>query len=64
VLITLIVVGSIELLDMGDTGVGNTHRGDRPRRPGGPRARLALKGGSGLGRCSSIAPRVLGRPLA
>lgn len=63
VLITLIVVGSIELLDMGDTGVGILTAAFGLGGLAGAASALALKGGSGLGRVFVIALACWGVPL-
>jgi MFS family permease len=63
VLITLIVVGSIELLDMGDTGVGILTAALGLGGLAGAAGALGLKGGSGLGRVYVVALACWGAPL-
>jgi MFS family permease len=62
-LITLIVVGSIELLDMGDTGVGILTAAIGLGGLAGATGALALKGGGGLGRVYVLALACWGAPL-
>jgi MFS family permease len=62
-LITLIVVGSIELLDMGDTGVGLLTAAIGLGGLVGAAGALGLKGGSGLGRVFVLALACWGAPL-
>jgi MFS family permease len=62
-LITLIVVGSIELLDMGDTGVGILTAAIGLGGLAGATGALALKGGGGLGRVFVLALACWGAPL-
>jgi MFS family permease len=62
-LITLIVVGSIELLDMGDTGVGLLTAAIGLGGLAGAAAALGLKGGAGLGRIFIVALVGWGVPL-
>jgi MFS family permease len=63
VLITLIVVGSIELLDMGDAGVGILTAAIGLGGLVGAAGALGLKGGSGLGRVFILALACWGAPL-
>jgi MFS family permease len=63
VLITLIVVGSIELLDMGDAGVGILTAAIGLGGLAGAAGALGLKGGSGLGRVFILALACWGAPL-
>jgi MFS family permease len=63
-LITLIVVGSIELLDMGDTGVGLLTAAIGLGGFAGAAGALALKGGGSLGRVFLVALAGWGIPLA
>ncbi len=62
-LITLIVVGSIELLDMGDTGVGILTAAIGLGGLVGAVGALALKGGRGLGRLFVLSLACWGLPL-
>lgn len=62
-LITLIVVGSIELLDMGDTGVGLLTAAIGLGGLAGAAGALGLRGGSGLGRVFVLALAGWGIPL-
>jgi hypothetical protein len=62
-LITLIVVGSIELLDMGETGVGLLTAAIGLGGLAGAAGALGLKGGGGLGRVFVLALAGWGIPL-
>jgi MFS family permease len=63
-LVTLIVVGSIELLDMGDTGVGLLTAAIGLGGLAGAAGALGLKGGGNLGRVFVVALAGWGLPLA
>ena len=63
-LVTLIVVGSIELLGMGDSGVGLLTAAIGIGGLAGALGALALKGGRGLGRVFVFALAAWGIPLA
>ena len=62
-LVTLIVVGSIELLDMGDTGVGLLTAAIGLGGLAGAAGALGLKGGGNLGRVFVVALAGWGLPL-
>ena len=62
-LVTLIVVGSIELLGMGDSGVGLLTAAIGIGGLAGALGALGLKGGSGLGRVFVVALAAWGFPL-
>ena len=62
-LLTLIVVGSIELLDMGDTGVGLLTAAIGVGGLAGAAGALGLKGGGNLGRVFAVALAGWGLPL-
>lgn len=64
VLFTLVVVGSNELLDMGDTGVGLLTAALGLGGLSGAAGALRLSGGPGLGRVFAIALAAWGLPLA